>query len=71
MDQNEYFQSIKPIKIDKSADKNTKLSNDKFALYRAFDTRSLSTKNKEATYKDLYDANKVLKKAQLQKDCTT
>ena len=68
VDQNEYIQSIKPIKNDKSADKNTKLSNDKFALYRAFDTQSLSTKNKEATYKDLYDANKVLKKAQLQKN---
>ena len=87
VDQNEYIQSIKPIKIDKFADKNTKLSNDKFAQYRAltgqlswaaentrpdlaFDTRSLSTKNKEATYKDLYEANKVLKKAQLQKNVT-
>ena len=41
VDQNEYIQSIKPIKIDKSADKNTKLSNDKFAQYRAFDTKEV------------------------------
>jgi hypothetical protein len=36
----------------------------------AFDARSLSTKNKEATYKDLHEANKVLKKAQLEKNVT-
>ena len=87
VDQNDYIQSIKPIKIDKFADKNTKLSNEKFAQYRAltgqlswaaentrpdlaFDARSLSTKNKEATYKDLLEANKVLKKAQLEKNVT-
>jgi hypothetical protein len=87
VDQNEYIQSIKPIKVDKFADKHAKLSKDKFAQYRAltgqlswaaentrpdlaFDARSLSTRNKEATYKDLYEANKVLKKAQLEKNVT-
>ena len=33
-----------------------------------YDTRELSTKNKFATYDDLKRANKVLKKAQLEKD---
>ena len=87
VDQNEYIQSIKPIKIDKFVDKSTKLSKEKFAQYRAltgqlnwaaentrpdiaFDTRELATKNKEATYQDLHTANKVLKKAQLEKDVT-
>ena len=87
VDQNENIQSIKPIKVDKFADKNAKLSKDKFAQYRAltgqlswaaentrpdlaFDARSLSTRNKEATYKDLHEANKVLKKAQLEKNVT-
>ena len=87
VDQNEYIQSIKPIKVDKFADKNAKLSMEKFAQFRAltgqlswaaentrpdlaFDARSLSTRNKEATYKDLHEANKVLKKAQLEKNVT-
>ena len=34
----------------------------------SFDARELSTKNKTATYGDLKHANKVLKKAQLEKD---
>ena len=87
VDQNEYIQSIKPIEIVKVADKDMKLSNEKFAQYRAltgqliwasentrpdlaFDARSLSTRNKEATYKDLHEANKVLKKAQIEKNVT-
>ena len=87
VDQNEYIQSLKPIKIDKLANKNEKLPKEKFSEYRAltgqlswaaeltrpdisFDTRELSTKNKEATYEDLKCANKVLKKAQLEKDVT-
>ena len=87
VDQNEYIQSIKPIKVDKLVDKNTKLSKELFAQYRgltgqlnwaaentrpdiAFDTRELATKNKEATYEDIYIGNKVLKKAQLEKDVT-
>ena len=87
VDQNEYTQSIEPIKIDKFVDKSTKLSKDKFAQYRAltgqlnwaaentrpdiaFDTREMATKNKEATYEDLYIGNKVLKKAQLEKNVT-
>ena len=69
VDQNEYIQSLKPIKIDKFTEKTEKLSKDKFKEYRAltgqlswaaeltrpdisFDTRELSTKNKEATYED-------------------
>ena len=87
VDQNEYIQSIKPIKVDKLTDKDTKLTKEKFAQYRAltgqlnwaaentrpdiaFDTRELATKNKEATYQDLHNANKVLKKTQLEKDVT-
>ena len=34
-DQNEYVQSIKPIKVDKFTDKDTKLSKEKFAQYQA------------------------------------
>ena len=36
----------------------------------AFDARELSTKNKSATYADIQYANKVLKKAQVEKDVT-
>lgn len=36
----------------------------------SFDARELSTKNKDATYEDLKYANKVLKKAQFEKDVT-
>ena len=36
----------------------------------AFDCRELSTKNKEASYGDLANINKVLKKAQMEKDVT-
>ena len=67
VDQKEYIQSLKPIKIDKLVEKTEKLSEEKFREYRAltgqlywaaeltrpdisFDTRELSTKNKEATY---------------------
>ena len=87
VDQNEYIQSIVPIKLDKFVEKETKLSKEKFAQYRAltgqlnwaaentrpdiaFDTRELATKNKDASYQDLYIANKVLKKAQLENDVT-
>ena len=85
VDQNDYIQSLQPIKIDKLAGKEEKLSKEKFAEFRgltgqlswaaentrpdlSFDARELSTKNKEATYDDLKHANKVLKKAQLEKD---
>ena len=85
IDQNDYVQSLHPIKIDKLAGKEEKLSKEKFAEFRrltgqlswaaentrpdlSFDARELSTKNKEATYDDLKHANKVLKKAQLEKD---
>ena len=64
VDQNDYVQSLEPIKLDKVADKNEKLANKKFTEFRgligqlswaaentrpdiAFDTRELSTKNKE------------------------
>ena len=87
VDQNDYVQSLEPIKLDKVADKNEKLANKKFTEFRgligqlswaaentrpdiAFDTRELSTKNKEATYGDLKDINKILKKAQLEKNVT-
>ena len=87
VDQNEYIQSLEPIKIDKLVEPNEKLSKKKFAEYRAltgqlnwaaentrpdlaFDARELSTKNKDANYGDLKNANKVLKKAQLEKDVT-
>ena len=87
VDQNDYVQSLEPIKLEKVADKYEKLSKKKFTEFRgligqlswaaentrpdiAFDTRELSTKNKEATYGDLKDINKVLKKAQLEKDVT-
>ena len=36
----------------------------------SFDARELSTKNKDPTYEDLKHANKVLKKAQLERDVT-
>ena len=36
----------------------------------AFDARYLSTKNKDATYKDVHEANKILKKAQLEENVT-
>ena len=36
----------------------------------AFDARYLSTKNKEATYKDVHEANKILRKAQLEESVT-
>ena len=87
VDQNDYIQSLEPIKIDKFVDPSEKLSKQKFAEYRAltgqlswaaentrpdiaFDARELSTKNKDATYGDLKNANKVLKKAQFEKDVT-
>ena len=87
VDQNEYIQSLQPIKIDKLNDKDEKLPKNKFKEYRAltgqlswaaeltrpdisFDARELSTKNKDATYEDLKHANKVLKKAQLERDVT-
>ena len=34
----------------------------------AFDARYLSTKNKDATFKDVHEANKILRKAQLQEN---
>ena len=36
----------------------------------AFDARHLSTKNKDATYKDIHEANKILKKAQSEENVT-
>ena len=81
VNQNEYIQSLKPIKIEKICKNNEALPKGKFKQYRAltgqltrpdisFDARELSTKNKDATYEDLKHANKVLKKAQLEKDVT-
>ena len=87
IDQNEYIQSLEPIKLDKFTDKSAKLSKHKFTEFRgligqlswaaentrpdlAFDSRELSTKNKEATYGDVWNINKVLKKAQIEKDVT-
>ena len=85
VDQNDYIQSLKPISIDGSFDKDEELPKSKYLEYRAltgqltwaaentrpdlsFDARELSTKNKKATFEDLRYANKVLKKAQLEKD---